>query len=129
MAERPADQIVYQIHPGSVFGSHKNVDRTSFKDIIDRLDYFQDLGVNTLQLMPVDSTEGNRDWGYIGSHNLAVTENYGFTDEKGQWVEGDEAHVVHRGLRVEHERVEALKVLGPCAHARALRVLGDAGVD
>jgi 1,4-alpha-glucan branching enzyme len=62
-AKVPAEQIVYQIHPGSIFGSHKNVDRTSFKEIMERLDYFEDLGVNTLEIMPVDSTEGNRDWG------------------------------------------------------------------
>lgn len=109
LAQRRADQIVYQIHPGSVFGSHKNVDRTSFKDIIERLDYFQDLGVNTLQLMPVDSTEGNRDWGYIGSHNLAVTENYGFADENGQWVEGD----------------EALRRFVDAAHGKGFKVFGD----
>ncbi|MCA9776681.1 MAG: alpha amylase C-terminal domain-containing protein, partial [Candidatus Eremiobacteraeota bacterium] len=109
MAERTADQIVYQIHPGSIFGSHKNVDRTSFKDVIDRLAYFQDLGVNTLQLMPVDSTEGNRDWGYIGSNNLAVTENYGYVDEEGRWVEGD----------------EALRRFVDAAHGKGFKVFGD----
>jgi maltooligosyltrehalose trehalohydrolase len=109
MAQNPRDQVVYQIHPGSIFGSHKNVDRTSFQDIEKRLDYFKDLGVNTLQLMPVDSTEGNRDWGYIGSHNLSVTENYGFADEKGQWVQGD----------------EALRRLVDAAHGKGFKVFGD----
>ena len=109
MAQHPRDQVVYQIHPGSIFGSHKNVDRTSFRDITDRLDYFKDLGVNTLQLMPVDSTEGNRDWGYIGSHNISVTENYGFVDDKGEWVQGD----------------EALRRLVDTAHGKGFKVFGD----
>ena len=109
LAQSPEEQIVYQIHPGSIFGSHKNVDRTSFKEIVERLDYFEDLGVNTLQIMPVDSTEGNRDWGYIGSHNFAVTENYGFVNEEGEWVQGD----------------EALKQFVDAAHSKGFKVFSD----
>lgn len=109
LAKTQAEQVIYQIHPGSIFGSDKNVDRTTFDDITKRLDYFKDLGVNTLELMPVGSTEGSRDWGYIGSHNLAVSENYGYTDENGQWVEGD----------------EALKKLVDAAHEKGLKVFND----
>lgn len=109
IAQSPAEQVVYQLHPGSVFGSHKNIDRTSFKDIVKRLDYFKDLGVNVLELMPVNSFEGSRDWGYIGSHNMAISENYGFVDDEGQWVQGD----------------EALKTFVDAAHSKGLKVFND----
>jgi maltooligosyltrehalose trehalohydrolase len=108
-AADPHDQVVYQLHPGSFFGSAKNVDRTSFKDITERLDYFKDLGVNVLELMPVNSFEGSRDWGYIGSHNMAISENYGFTNDQGQWVQGD----------------EALKMFVDAAHSKGLKVFND----
>ncbi len=109
MAERAEEQVLYQIHPGSIFGQAKNVDRTSFKDIVERLDYFKDLGVNTLELMPVNSFEGSRDWGYIGSHNMAISENYGFVNEKGDWVQGD----------------QALKQFIDAAHEKGFRVYND----
>lgn len=108
-AQKPADQVIYQLHPGSIFSSAKNVDRTSFKDITERLDYFKDLGVNVLELLPVNSFEGARDWGYIGSQNMSVSENYGFVDDKGRWVEGD----------------EALKMLIDAAHGKGLKVFND----
>jgi maltooligosyltrehalose trehalohydrolase len=103
------DQVVYQMHPGSIFGSDKNVDRSSFKDIIARLDYFKDLGVNVIEMLPANSTEGSRDWGYIGSHNMAITENYGFTDDDGKWVQGD----------------DALKMFVDAAHEKGLKVFND----
>ena len=109
IAENPNDQVIYQLHPGSIFGSAKNVDRSSFKDITERLDYFKDLGVNTLELMPVNSFEGSRDWGYIGSHNMAMSENYGFVDDEGQWVQGD----------------DALKMFVDAAHSKGLKVFND----
>lgn len=108
-ARDPDDHVIYQLHPGSFFSSAKNVDRTSFKEIIQRLDYFKDLGVNVLELMPVNSFEGSRDWGYIGSHNMAISENYGFVDDEGRWVEGD----------------EALKRFVDAAHSKGLKVFND----
>ncbi len=108
-AADPNEQIIYQLHPGSIFASGKNVDRTSFKDIIERLDYFKDLGVNVLELMPVNSFEGSRDWGYIGSHNMAISENYGFVDDKGNWVQGD----------------DALKQFIDAAHSKGFKVFND----
>ena len=109
LAADPDRQVIYQLHVGSIFGDANNVDRASFKDLIDRLDYFKDLGVNTLELLPVNSFEGTRDWGYIGSHSFAISEQYGFVDEDGEWVEGD----------------EALKRFVDAAHGKGFKVFND----
>lgn len=83
--------VIYQLHVGSIFGQAGNVDRSDFGDIIKRLQYFKDLGVTDLELMPVNTFEGSRDWGYIGTSSFAMSDQYGFTDEDGKWVSGTDA--------------------------------------
>lgn len=83
--------VIYQLHVGSVFGDAKNVQRSTFKDVMERLQYFKDMGVNTLELLPTNSNEGTRDWGYIGTNSFTQTDTYGFVDENGQWVSGPDA--------------------------------------
>ena len=36
----------------------------SFRSVIERLDYIQGLGVNAIELMPVNEFDGNESWGY-----------------------------------------------------------------
>ncbi len=91
MVESKEKAIIYQMHIGSVFGKAGNVDRSTFKDVIEKLEYFKDLGVNTLQVMPTNTFEKQRDWGYIGTNSMAQTNQYGFVDDDGSWVCGNEA--------------------------------------
>lgn len=83
--------VIYQAHIGSFMGDAKNVQRSSIKDMINKLEYFKELGVNSLEILPTNATEGTRDWGYIGTNTFAQTDNYGFVDENGEWVNGTEA--------------------------------------
>src|SRR5205085_1893423 len=46
--------VVYQLHTGSFFGKEGNANRSTFEDVIKNLDYFKNLGVNTLELLPVN---------------------------------------------------------------------------
>ncbi len=39
------------------------VDTGAIKTVMDSLDYLQNLGVNAIQLMPVNQFEGNISWG------------------------------------------------------------------
>lgn len=91
IASQKNKTIIYQLHAGSIFGKAKNVDRSTLKDVIKRLDYFKELGVNTLELMPLNTFEGARDWGYIGTSSFAMSDQYGFVDEDGTWVSGTDA--------------------------------------
>ncbi|SNT34453.1 Por secretion system C-terminal sorting domain-containing protein [Ekhidna lutea] len=49
----------------------------TFEAVINRLDYLQDLGVNAIELMPVQEFEGNLSWGYNPAFMFAVDKYYG----------------------------------------------------
>jgi hypothetical protein len=53
----------------------------NFQDVINRIQYFRDLGINAIQLMPVMEFEGNESWGYNTSFHMALDKFYG-TPEK-----------------------------------------------
>jgi 1,4-alpha-glucan branching enzyme len=86
----PKKWVIYQMHPGSIFGDGGGNNRSNFKDIQERLTYFKSLGVNTLEMMPANEVEGSRDWGYMGANSLAIESSYGF-EENGRFVTGAEA--------------------------------------
>ncbi len=84
-------KVIYELHIGSIFGAEGNAQRSTIKDVINRINYFKELGITDVELLPTDSVEKVRDWGYAGSSTLAKDEKYGFVDENGKWVSGREA--------------------------------------
>ena len=65
-------------------------------DVIDRLDYLQWLGINAIELMPVNEFDGNTSWGYNPGPRFAVDKAYGTADALRRLVDG--AHA--RGIAV-----------------------------
>ncbi len=49
----------------------------TFQSVIDTLGYLQKLGVNVIELMPVNEFEGNLSWGYNPNYYFAVDKYYG----------------------------------------------------
>ena len=49
----------------------------NYQDIIDRIDYFKNLKINAIELMPVMEFEGNESWGYNTSFHMALDKFYG----------------------------------------------------
>lgn len=49
----------------------------TYQDMIDRFDYFRNLKVNAIQLMPVMEFEGNMSWGYNTVYHMAADKRYG----------------------------------------------------
>lgn len=105
----PSKWVVYQLHVGSFLGQGGNSNRSTFEDLTKKLDYFKELGVNTLEMLPTNEVEGSRNWGYLGVNSLASESSFGFEDETGKWVTGD----------------EALKRFIDEAHGRGLNVISD----
>jgi 1,4-alpha-glucan branching enzyme len=105
----PSKWVVYQLHVGSFLGDTKNSDRSTLEDLLKKLDYFKELGVNTLELLPTNEVEGSRNWGYLGVNSLATESSFGFEDENGKWVTG----------------TEALKRFIDEAHGKGLNVISD----
>ncbi|WP_432714196.1 malto-oligosyltrehalose trehalohydrolase [Pedobacter sp.] len=65
------DYIIYEIHTGAF-----SADGT-FAGIINRLDELVDLGITAIEIMPVASFPGSRNWGYDGVFPFAVQQSYG----------------------------------------------------
>ncbi|MGC4040513.1 MAG: alpha-amylase family glycosyl hydrolase [Flavobacterium sp.] len=49
----------------------------SYQNLIDRMDYFKNLKINAIQLMPVMEFEGNESWGYNTVFHMAPDKRYG----------------------------------------------------
>lgn len=89
--------VLYQIHVGSFFSSANNSRRSTFDDVLTKLDYLQWLGINAVELLPVTEEQGVRGWGYaMGVVNFATESGLGFMHE-GRFVSGREALAMLRG--------------------------------
>ena len=49
----------------------------SFESVVEKLDYLQGLGINAIELMPINEFDGNSSWGYNPSFHMAVDKIYG----------------------------------------------------
>lgn len=78
------EMIIYELHVGTFTTSH------DFEGVISKLPYLQELGINTLELMPVSQFPGSRNWGYDGVFPFAVQASYGGAEGLKRLV--DEAH-------------------------------------
>ncbi|RCT53906.1 alpha-amylase family glycosyl hydrolase [Winogradskyella sp. KYW1333] len=65
------DLIIYEVLVRD-FDTNRN-----YQDIIDRIDYFKNLNINAIELMPVMEFEGNESWGYNTAFHMALDKYYG----------------------------------------------------
>lgn len=82
--------VIYELHTGTF------TEAGTFDAAIDKLDYLVDLGVDFVQLMPVNAFNGTHGWGYDGVLWYAVHEPYGGPDALVRLI--DACHT--RGLGV-----------------------------
>ena len=61
-----------------------------------RMFYYEDLGVNAIELMPVQEFDGNLNWGYSPNHYFAFDKAYGTPEQLKTFI--DECH--KRGIAV-----------------------------
>lgn len=59
----------------------------SFQDLIDKIDYFKNLKINAIQLMPVMEFEGNQSWGYNTVYHMALDKRYGPPAKLKQFID------------------------------------------
>ncbi|HEX4371775.1 MAG TPA: alpha-amylase family glycosyl hydrolase, partial [Puia sp.] len=65
------DMIIYELHVGTFTTAGK------FIDIENKLNYLLELGINTIELMPVAQFPGERNWGYDGVFPFCVQNTHG----------------------------------------------------
>ncbi len=82
--------VIYELHIGTFTPGG------TFDTAIERLDHLAALGVDLVEVLPVNAVDGPRNWGYDGVGWYAVTENYGGPDAFKRFV--DACHA--RGMGV-----------------------------
>ncbi|MEN8224035.1 MAG: alpha-amylase family glycosyl hydrolase [Bacteroidota bacterium] len=87
---KTTDLVIYEMLLRDFTAKH------SYEAVTDTLDYLEELGVNALELMPVNEFEGNSSWGYNPSFYFAPDKYYGPKDELKRLI--DECHM--RGIAV-----------------------------
>ncbi len=80
------DLVIYELLIRDFLESPEN----TYKMVRDTLGYLEDLGVNAIELMPVNQFEGNISWGYNPAFYFAADKYYGPRRELKKLI--DEAH-------------------------------------
>ncbi|MBW4688528.1 MAG: alpha amylase C-terminal domain-containing protein [Komarekiella atlantica HA4396-MV6] len=89
--------VIYEMHVADFTGD--DVDpgkRGKYLGVIEKLDYLCELGINAIELMPVNEYPGDYSWGYKVRHFFATESSYGSTEDLKRLI--DECH--GRGIRV-----------------------------
>lgn len=90
--ERPAKEnlVIYELLMRDFLATHH------YLTLIDTLDYLQNLGINAIELMPVNEFDGNLSWGYNPAYYLAPDKYYGTKNDLKALI--DSCH--RRGIAV-----------------------------
>ena len=75
------DLIIYEVLVRD-FDADRN-----YQDLIDKIDYFKNLNINAIHLMPVMEFEGNESWGYNTSYHMALDKYYGTEDKLKEFID------------------------------------------
>ncbi len=62
-------------------------DARNYQMLIDTMSYFKRLGINAIELMPVNEFSGNDSWGYNPTFYLALDKAYGTKDKFKEFVD------------------------------------------
>lgn len=84
LPSRIEDLVIYEMHVGGLGFGHEGPG--DLKDAIDMLDYLTDLGVNAIELLPLNVFNGEAGWGYGTSHFFAIKYDEGGHDQFKHFV-------------------------------------------
>ncbi len=86
----PKNLVVYELLVRDFVATH------AYKTLTDTLDYITRLGVNAIELLPVNEFEGNDSWGYNSNFMFALDKYYGTPNDYKAFI--DACHA--RGIAV-----------------------------
>lgn len=95
--ELPAfnELVIYELHVGTF--NRKNPDAVgTFGDVVQKLPYLKELGINCIELLPVSEFAGGISWGYNPAHPFAIEQDYGGPEGLVELVK--EAHKLGIGI-------------------------------
>ena len=93
------DAVFYELHVGTF------TEEGTFAALIPHLDRLADLGVNTIELMPIAQFPGTRNWGYDGVYPFAVQNSYGSPRDLQKLVDSAHARKLSVALDVVYNHL------------------------
>ena len=84
LPSRVEGMVIYEMHVGGLGNRHEGPG--DLQDAIDMLDYLVELGVNAIELMPMNEFSGEAGWGYGTSHYFAIKYDRGGRDQLKRFV-------------------------------------------
>lgn len=75
------DLVIYETLVRDITTEH------SYQALIDTLSYFKGLGINAIELMPINEFEGNESWGYNPAFYFAPDKYYGTKDDLKEFID------------------------------------------
>lgn len=73
--------VIYELLVRDFLKSH------NYQTLLDSLDYLAKLGINAIELMPVNEFEGNESWGYNPAYQLALDKYYGTPENLKSFID------------------------------------------
>jgi len=86
----PKKLVIYELHVRDFIAAH------SYKTLTDTLSYLTRLGINAIELLPINEFEGNSSWGYNPNYFFALDKYYGTKNDLKAFI--DACHV--KGIAV-----------------------------
>lgn len=89
--------VIYEMHVGDFSGGENDpFKRGKYTNVVEKLNYLTELGVNAIELMPVKESPGEHNWGYSPINYFATDSYYGTTEQLKEMI--DSCHAL--GIRV-----------------------------
>jgi 1,4-alpha-glucan branching enzyme len=115
------DLVMYEMHLGT-FAHGIPGNAPPFEQAIKRLPYLKALGINCIQLMPVNEFIGSRSWGYNPGDLYAIESSYGGAESFRKFIQACHTHgiavlldIVHNHYGPENIAVWQFDQAGPSA--------------
>ncbi|MCP4759918.1 MAG: 1,4-alpha-glucan branching protein [Planctomycetes bacterium] len=90
------EMVIYEMHPGTFGVTDGGGFPGTFDGVLAHLDYLANIGINTLEFMPINEFAGDQSWGYNPGHIFSVESYYGGPEKFKRLV--DACH--ERGIAV-----------------------------
>ncbi len=89
--------VIYELHVADFTNDEVGSEnKGKYRGVIEKLDYLCELGINAIELMPVNEYPGDYSWGYKVRHFFATESSYGSTEDLKKLI--DACH--GRGIQV-----------------------------
>ncbi len=75
------DLVIYELHVRDFIAAH------DYQTLIDTIGYLKNLGINAIELMPINEFEGNSSWGYNPSFYFAPDKYYGNKNKLKEFID------------------------------------------